>query len=131
MKLICFVRRRGEVLIILLLLGGCTRNSDQHSAASIWASSHSTPSERIQAVNELIPPGTDKEEIERVLGKGTLVHFHSLNTTHEEETLEYPVPGGAISLILRPAGSGRLSFVTAVFTPLQKSSQRKGAALAR
>ena len=120
------MKTNARISIFLLLIVGCVGDVDRRSALTTWNSPNSNPQERTEAVNKLIPSGTDKAEVERILGKkGTLVHFHSINTSHAEDSLEYPVPGGAISLLLRPASQGRLSFVKAVFTPLQRNSREQ------
>jgi hypothetical protein len=87
------------IIISLLALGlvGCRHAPYPATAAAlqIWRSPHSSPQQRADAVNKLIPPGTRIEEVEGVLGKkGVWKRFRDPPVFR----YVYELPDGGVSL---------------------------------
>ncbi len=120
-------------MLILGLIAGCAPKVGQREALlASWRSPQSTPEARLEAVAKLIPVGSTREEVQRVLGEGRLTYWHGptfniytnngtapgLAGYHDDCALVYEVPGGSIALYLE-SSSGRLRFTRAAFqTPL-------------
>src|ERR1017187_10503675 len=87
------------IIISSLALGlvGCRHASRTATAAAlqIWRSPHYSLQQRADAVNNLIPPGTRIEEVERVLGKkGVWTRFWAPPVFR----FLYEFPDGCVSL---------------------------------
>ncbi len=123
---------RRFIAISLLALGlvGCNRSpqTGNGGALQIWRSPDSSLQQRTDAVTKPIPPGTSKENVERVLGKqGMWTHYHGLTLDainnrqlpdHDYWRHVYEFPGGGVSLEFAPATAWGDRFVRA--SPFRK-----------
>lgn len=125
--------------LLLVLLVGCAGHSRQATPIAIWRSANSTPEQRVEAVASLVPVGTTRTEVQRVLGQnGRWTHWHGPSATlsiengvatahsivnHDEWTLEYPVSGGAVALFFQSSETGRHDDFKFVRVAFRKSLQ--------
>lgn len=113
-----------EACLILVLASGCepsriaqispqTNSTHTRSPLVVWQAPLSTPEQRVDAVNRLIPPGSRLEEVIELLGNdGVLCHYpaptvatnlYSSNGKAIEPfkdlwQLEYRMPGGTVAI---------------------------------
>jgi hypothetical protein len=93
------------------------------SAFQVWRSPDSSLQQRADAVNKLIPKGTSKEQVERILAeRGIWTHYHgpTIDAIHNRSLpdhdywrLDYEFPGGGVSLEFEPSTAFGDRFVRA------------------
>ena len=103
------------ICFLIALSFGCRAPMVREDALRVWRSSDATLEQRSQAVTSLIPKGTKREEICRVLGTNcVLSHFHGPTIDayslpprpapdHDYWLLRCRFPGGGVDLRLEPA----------------------------
>ena len=119
------------IVLFALAVAGCSnapQNATNSSAAlQVWRSHDASLQQRADAVTELFPRGTSKDEVERVLArKGMWTRYHGLSVDainnrqlpdHDYWRLVYEFPGGGVSLEFEPATAFGDRFARA--TPFQ------------
>jgi hypothetical protein len=86
----------------------------QRTLLSVWQSPNSSPQERADAINQYFKKGTDRDEIEALLGNGELHHFHGPSVdyatgimgSHDEWMLQYENSNGIVNLRFRVVPEG-------------------------
>ena len=102
------------IAFLVVLSSGCRHSPmDREDALRVWRSPDSSLGQRSRAVSSLIPKGTKREEICRVLGTNcVLSHFYGPTLAgspphpapdHDYWLLRCKFPGGGVDLKLEPA----------------------------